>query len=142
MDCLSAKASKLRIELARNVQAYMRVERMSELSEMKCTACRGDEPTLTDTEIAELSPQVPEWHVVQREGIKRLERVFRFRNFAEALAFTNRVGEQAEEEGHHPALLTEWGRVTVTWWTHKIGGLHRNDFIMAAKTDELSEEWT
>ena len=106
---------------------------------MKCTACRGDEPTLTDTEIAELRPQVPEWHGVQREGIKRLERVFRFRNFAEALAFTNRVGEQAEKEGHHPALLTEWGRVTVTWWTHKIGGLHRNDFIMAAKTDELSE---
>jgi 4a-hydroxytetrahydrobiopterin dehydratase len=117
----------------------MRVERMSELSEMKCTACRGDEPTLTDAEVAELRPRVPEWHVVQREGIKRLERVFRFRNFAEALAFTNRVGEQAEEEGHHPALLTEWGRVTVTWWTHKIGGLHRNDFIMAAITDELSE---
>jgi 4a-hydroxytetrahydrobiopterin dehydratase len=112
---------------------------MSELSEMTCTACQGDEPTLTDAEIAQLRPQVAEWHVVQREGIKRLERVFRFRNFAEALAFTNRVGEQAEKEGHHPALLTEWGRVTVTWWTHKIGGLHRNDFIMAAQTDELSE---
>ena len=114
---------------------------MSELSGMYCTACRGDEPTLTDAEVAELRPRVPEWHVVQREGIKRLERVFRFRNFAQALAFTNRVGEQAEEEGHHPALLTEWGKVTVTWWTHKIGGLHRNDFIMAAKTDELFEGW-
>ncbi|HWS82075.1 MAG TPA: 4a-hydroxytetrahydrobiopterin dehydratase [Rubrobacter sp.] len=112
---------------------------MSELSEMKCTACRGDEPTLTDAEIAQMHPQVPGWQVVQREGIKRLERVFRFRNFAQALAFTNRVGEQAEAEGHHPALLTEWGRVTVTWWTHKIGGLHQNDFIMAARTDELSE---
>ena len=75
---------------------------------------------------------------MQREGIKRLERVFRFRNFAQALAFANRVGEQAEEEGTTP-LLTEWGKVTVTWWTHKIGGLHRNDFIMAARTDELSE---
>jgi len=85
-----------------------------------------------------MRPWVPGWKVVEREGIKRLERVFGFRNFAEALAFTDRVGEQAEEEGHHPALLTEWGRVTVTWWTHKIGGLHRNDFIMAAKTDELS----
>jgi 4a-hydroxytetrahydrobiopterin dehydratase len=106
---------------------------------MRCTACRGDEPTLTDAEIAEMHPRVPEWQVVEREGIKRLERVFRFPNFAQALAFTNRVGEQAEEEGHHPALLTEWGKVTVTWWTHKIGGLHRNDFIMAAKTDELSE---
>jgi len=107
---------------------------------MRCTACRGDEPKLTDAEIAELLPQVPEWQVVQREGIKRLERVFKFSNFAQALAFTDRVGEQAEEEGHHPALLTEWGRVKVTWWTHKIDGLHRNDFILAAKTDELFEE--
>ena len=110
---------------------------MSELSEMKCTACRGGEPTLTEAEIGELRLRVPGWQLVEREGIKRLECVFGFRNFAEALAFTDRVGEQAEEEGHHPALLTEWGRVTVTWWTHKIGGLHRNDFIMAAKTDEL-----
>jgi 4a-hydroxytetrahydrobiopterin dehydratase len=115
---------------------------MSELLEMRCSACRGDEPTLTDAEIAELRPQLSEWQVVQREGIKRLEREFRFRNFAQALAFTNRVGEQAEEEGHHPALLTEWGKVTATWWTHKIGGLHRNDFIMAAKTDELFEGGT
>ena len=112
---------------------------MSALSEMRCTACRGDEPTLTDAYIAQMHPQVPEWQVVEREGIKRLERVFGFRNFAQALAFTNIVGEQAEEEGHHPALLTEWGKVTVTWWTHKIGGLHQNDFIMAARTDELFE---
>jgi len=115
---------------------------MGELLQMKCTACRGDEPTLTDAEVAELLPRVPEWQVVQREGIEHLERMFRFRNFAQALAFTNRVGEQAEDEGHHPALLTEWGRVTVTWWTHKIGGLHRNDFIMAAKTDEIFEGGT
>ena len=106
-----------------------------ELNQMKCTACRGGEPPLTESEIAELHPQVVEWSVVKREGIERLERVFKFRNFAEALAFTNKVGEIAEEEDHHPAILTEWGRVTVTWWTHKIKGLHRNDFIMAAKTD-------
>lgn len=112
---------------------------MSELAETKCTACRGNEPTLTEAEIAELRPQVSEGDVVQREGISRLERVFGFHNFAQALAFSNSVGEQAEQEGHHPALLTEWGRVTVTWWTHAIGGLHRNDFIMAAKTDEISE---
>jgi len=87
---------------------------MSELSEMQCTACRGDEPTLADAEIADLRPQVPEWQVVQREGIKRLERVFRFGNFAQALAFANKVGEQAEKEGHHPALLTEWGKVTTS----------------------------
>jgi 4a-hydroxytetrahydrobiopterin dehydratase len=112
---------------------------MSELAKMKCTACRGDEPMLTDAEIEELRPQVPDWQVVEREGVKRLERAFRFDDFAQALAFTNKVGEQAEEEGHHPALLTEWGKVRVTWWTHKIGGLHQNDFIMAARMDELFE---
>ena len=110
---------------------------MEALEQMKCVACRGGEPTVTDEEIAELLPQVPEWRIVERDGIKRLERVFRFRDFAQALAFTNKVGELAEAEGHHPAILTEWGKVTVTWWTHKIKGLHRNDFIMAAKTDPL-----
>ena len=109
---------------------------MSELAQMRCTACQGDEPALTDAEIEELRPQVPDWRVVERDGVKRLERAFKFGDFAQALAFTNRVGEQAEGEGHHPALLTEWGKVTVTWWTHKIGGLHRNDFIMAARTDD------
>jgi 4a-hydroxytetrahydrobiopterin dehydratase len=105
------------------------------LAQMKCVACRRDAPTLTDDEIAELRPHVPDWQVVEIDGIKRVERVFRFDDFAQALEFTNRIGELAEEEGHHPALLTEWGRTTVTWWTHKIKGLHRNDFVMAAKTD-------
>jgi 4a-hydroxytetrahydrobiopterin dehydratase len=106
-------------------------------SQMKCTACRVGEPTVTDAEIAEIHPQVRDWQIVERDGIRRLERTFKFRNFAEALAFTQAVGAAAEEEGHHPAVLTEWGRVTVTWWTHKIRGLHRNDFIMAARTDQL-----
>lgn len=108
-----------------------------ELAQMKCITCRGGEPTLTDAEIAELHLEVPEWSVVERDGIKRLERVFRFQNFAQALTITNRVGELAEAEGHHPAMLTEWGKATVTWWTRKIKGLHRNDFIMAAKTDRF-----
>ena len=107
------------------------------LTQMKCVACRGDEPTVTDAELALFKPEVPEWALVDREGMRRLERAFTFKNFVEALAFTNRVGAAAEEEDHHPALLTEWGRVTVTWWTHKLGGLHRNDFIMAAKTDKV-----
>jgi len=104
---------------------------------MKCVPCRGGEPTLTDAEVVELHPQVPDWQVLERESIKRLERSFKFRNFAQALAFTNEIGKVAEVEGHHAVLVTEWGRVTVTWWTHKIKGLHRNDFIMAAKTDQL-----
>jgi 4a-hydroxytetrahydrobiopterin dehydratase len=110
---------------------------MEALAQMKCVACRGGEPTVTDAEMAEFLPQVPEWKVVERNGIKRLERVFKFPDFVQALAFTNKVGQLAEAEGHHPAILTEWGKVTVTWWTHKIKGLHRNDFIMAAKTDRL-----
>ncbi len=80
---------------------------------------------------------IPEWQIVERENIQRLERTFKFKNFVQAVAFTNQVAEIAEAEGHHPAILTEWGKVTVTWWTHKIKGLHRNDFIMAAKTDRL-----
>jgi 4a-hydroxytetrahydrobiopterin dehydratase len=107
------------------------------LAQMRCVACRRDAPTVTDEEIAELHPQVPEWEILAPNGIKQLKRVFAFDDFAQALAFTMDVGRLAEEQGHHPALLTEWGRATVTWWTHKIKGLHRNDFVMAAKTDEL-----
>ena len=110
---------------------------MDLLQNEKCTACRRDSPRVAEAEILELKPLIPEWTLVERDGIQRLERVFRFSNFAEALNFTNRVGGIAEEEGHHPAILTEWGRVTVTLWTHKIRGLHRNDFIMAAKLDAL-----
>src|SRR5262245_3971828 len=110
---------------------------MAELTAEKCVACRRDAPRVTEADIAELKPQVPDWQMLERDGISRLERVFQFADFVAALAFTNRVGALAEEEGHHPALLTEWGRVTVAWWTHKIRGLHRNDFIMAAKTDAL-----
>lgn len=107
------------------------------LSEMKCSACRGDEPTLTQTEIEAMMAQVPDWEVLEENDVKRLERTFTFRNFVAALDFTNRVGEIAEAEGHHPVITLAWGRATVTWYTHKINGLHDNDFIMAVKTDEL-----
>jgi len=113
---------------------------MDPLTAMKCVPCRGGVPTLSDDQVNELHPQVPGWKLVEREGIKQLERHFKFRNFVHALAFTNQVGNLAEAEGHHPAILTEWGLVTVTWWTHKIKGLHQNDFIMAAKTDQLYSE--
>lgn len=101
-----------------------------------CEPCRAGAPTVTPEEMEALKPQVPDWDVVTRDGEQRLERVFSFPDFARALAFTDRVGALAEEQGHHPALLTEWGRVTVGWWTHKIRGLHHNDFVMAARTDE------
>ena len=110
---------------------------MDDLRGLKCVPCRGDVPPLDDLQIALLKSQVPGWEVIEEDGIKRLRRAFKVKNFAEALAFTNRVGALAESEDHHPVLVTEWGRVTVTWWTHKIKGLHTNDFIMAAKTSEL-----
>ena len=109
---------------------------MATLATMKCVPCRGGEPQVTDAELAEYRQQVPDWQVIEVDGERRVQRVFRFDDFAHALAFTNKIGGLAEAEGHHPAILTEWGRVTVTWWTHAIGGLHRNDFIMAAKTDD------
>jgi 4a-hydroxytetrahydrobiopterin dehydratase len=113
---------------------------MSTLSAERCIACRRDSPRVTEAEIAELRREVPDWRLMERDRTARLERAFHCPSFADALAFTNRVGALAEKEGHHPALLTEWGQVTVTWWTHKIRGLHRNDFIMAAKTDALAAE--
>ena len=110
---------------------------MDDLKNEPCEGCRADAPLVTEAEIAELLPHVSGWHVVEVEGIKQLQREFNFTNFAEALAFTNKVGELAESVGHHPDILTQWGKVTVAWWTHKIKGLHRNDFILASRTSDL-----
>ena len=109
------------------------------LIQEKCVACRADSPRVTDEEIIELSPIIPDWRIFEDHDIKKLERVFKVKDFVEALTLTNAVGDEAEVEGHHPMLTAEWGRVTVTWWTHKIKGLHRNDFIMAARTDRIYE---
>jgi 4a-hydroxytetrahydrobiopterin dehydratase len=110
---------------------------MVALTHEKCEACRADAPKVSDEELSELIRAIPDWNVEVRNGIMQLEKCFSFKTFIEALAFTNKVGELAESEGHHPAILTEWGKTTVTWWSHKIKGLHRNDFIMSAKTDRL-----
>ena len=110
---------------------------MAELKQMKCEPCRGDAPGVSDEEAADLQAKVPEWEGISHDDSKYLQREFKFDNFAQALTFTDKVGALAEEQGHHPSLLTEWGRVRVQWWTHKINDLHQNDFIMAAKTDEL-----
>ena len=111
------------------------------LIEMKCEVCRVGAPLLSDEEIGGLLPQVPDWRVIEQDGMKRLERVFTHKDFVNAIKFTNKIGDIAEEHGHHPALLTEWGKVTVQWWTHKIKGLHRNDFIMAAKSDQVYKDF-
>ena len=106
----------------------------------RCVPCHRGSPLATAEEEAELTPLIPDWTRKERNGVPRLVRTIRTRDYREALAFTQRVGELAEKEGHHPSLLTEWGKVTVSWWTHAIGGLHRNDFLMAAKTDALARE--
>lgn len=111
---------------------------MNKLEQQHCEACRADAPRVTDQERESLHREVPDWRVIKVGGVDQLMREFGFRDFAAALVFTNQVAELAEAENHHPALLLEYGKVTVRWWTHKIGGLHRNDFIMAARTDLLS----
>ncbi len=113
---------------------------MTELSRQSCEACRAGAPRISDADLKTLLPKIPDWSTIVVDDIMRLNRDFKFKNFAQAMAFTNRVGDLAEVAGHHPAILTEWGKVTVTWWTHKIKGLHKNDLIMAARTDEVIED--
>lgn len=110
---------------------------MTDLAEKKCEICRAGAPLASQAETEEFMQQLPAWHIIERDGINRLTRTYDFKNFMEAMSFSNKIAAIAEEGNHHPAILTEWGKVTVTWWSHIIGGLHLNDFIMAAKTDEL-----
>jgi len=113
------------------------VAAMIDLTGKKCEPCKVGAPTATQAETEEYMRQLPEWKLVETDGIKRLTRTYSFNNFTEAMSFSNRVAALAEEENHHPAIVTEWGKVTVSWWSHIIKGLHLNDFIMAAKTEEL-----
>ena len=110
---------------------------MNELYRKTCKPCKSGSLIMTSEEITNNHTLIPEWEIQENMEVKKLHRVFKFKNFEQALAFTNRLGEIAESEGHHPSILTEWGKVSVTWWTHKVHGLHINDFIMAAKTDKL-----
>ncbi len=111
---------------------------LPDLPRGNCTACRKGAPVVTREEIEQFMPQLHgDWKIVNRSGIPCLERALHLENFVQALELAAAIGAIAEEQGHHPALLVEWGLLTVTWWTHAIGNLHRNDFIMAAKTDRL-----
>ncbi len=113
---------------------------MSDLAQQKCVPCEGGLPPADSQEIQTLSADIPHWQVIEERGIKQLQRSFKFSDWQAAMAFSQQVGDAAEAAGHHPALLTEWGKVTVTWWTHAIGGLHKNDFVMAARTDEIFKD--
>lgn len=111
---------------------------MTDLTSQRCEVCRVGAPQATREEIEEYKPQIPDWEIIDVGGIDRLQRTYKFKNFAQALEFANKVGTIAEEQDHHPAILVEYGKVTVTWYTHKIEGLHANDFIMAARSDRLA----
>lgn len=108
-----------------------------QLLNQECEACRADAPKVDDAELALLIKEIPDWVPQVNDGVMMLEREYKFKNFKLALAFTNKVAALAEAEFHHPSITTEWGKVTVIWWTHAISGLHKNDFICAAKTDAL-----
>ncbi len=109
---------------------------MEQLHEGRCIPCEGGVPPANEAEIMTYLAQLPDWEILEMDQVKHLTKSFIFDNFVHALAFTNSVGQLAEQAGHHPVLVTEWGKVTTTWWTHSIGGLHKNDFIMAAQTEE------
>jgi len=109
---------------------------MTDLTAKHCIPCRGGVPPLTGAELAALTIQLGrDWHVVDGH---HLEREFVFPDFKSALAFTNRIGELAETEGHHPDICLAWGKVRLTIWTHKIDGLTESDFILAAKAERLA----
>jgi 4a-hydroxytetrahydrobiopterin dehydratase len=109
---------------------------MANLLDLHCKRPNAGE-ALTESEIVEYAEQVPDWKVLERDGIPQLEREFRFKNFAQALAFTVQIGILAEKEDHHPAVTTEWGKVKVVYWTHVVKALHLNDFISAARADKI-----
>ena len=108
---------------------------MGELAQRQCVACKGGVPPLAGNDLAALTQQLNAgWRVVNEH---QLEREFKFPDFRQALRFTNRVGELAEEQNHHPDIYLAWGKVKLTLWTHKIDGLTESDFIFAAKVDQL-----
>ena len=108
-----------------------------ELDKKSCVPCKGGVPTLTDTEIKKLVPNVPGWKVIEVDAIKRIEKTYEHKDFVEAMKFVNKVADIAEGEGHHPDLHIHWNKVRIEVWTHKIKGLHENDFILAAKIEKL-----
>ncbi len=109
---------------------------MTRLTEMHCSRPQKGEG-LSDDKIAQYREQVPEWDLQDVDGIPRIARQYKFKNFSQALAFAVQIGILAEKEDHHPKLTTEWGKVEVAFWTHFIQGLHLNDFIAAAKSDRI-----
>jgi 4a-hydroxytetrahydrobiopterin dehydratase len=114
------------------------VELVSDLAASSCEACRIDAPLVSDDEASILINEIEGWDVID-DGVKKLKKEFSFSNYSDSVDFSNKVADIAEKEDHHPQIILEWGKVTVIWWSHKIKGLHKNDFICAAKTNNLSK---
>ena len=108
------------------------------LAKMSCEACRADSPAVPEAEYTVLLETLPGWEIVRVDGVVQLTKTYTPADFASALELANRIGAAAESEDHHPCIVLEWGRLTVSWWTHTIGGLHMNDFILAARCEALA----
>ena len=113
---------------------------MSDLSNLPFEVCHKDSPAVDQQQATALLEQLAGWDIHVIDGIPQLQRVYRFKNFVNAMLFANRITELAEQENHHPSILVEWGKLRLTWWTHTIKGLHKNDFIMAARSDDAFQE--
>ena len=111
---------------------------MSDLASNTCEACRIDAPRVSDDETSLLIKEIEGWDLIN-DGIKKLKKEFSFSNYSDSVDFSNKVADMADKEDHHPQIILEWGKVTVIWWSHKIKGLHKNDFICAAKTNKISK---
>ena len=111
---------------------------MSDLASSACEACRIDAPTVSNNEASMLIKEIEGWDLIN-DGIKKLKKEFSFLNYSDSVDFSNKVADMADKEDHHPQIILEWGKVTVIWWSHKIKGLHKNDFICAAKTNKISK---
>ena len=111
---------------------------MNDLASSSCEACRIDAPIVSDDEASLLIKEIEGWDLIN-DGIKKLKKEFSFSNYSDSVDFSNKVADMADKENHHPQIILEWGKVTVFWWSHKIKGLHKNDFICAAKTNNISK---
>lgn len=110
---------------------------MSRLMDMRCEPCSGNASLATSDEITQWSAETPDWQIIERDGVAQLYRCIKTANFVESIDLAQRIAQIAEASNHHPQLTVNWGSLEIYWWTHKLRGLHRNDFIMAAMTDEL-----
>ena len=111
---------------------------MSDLALSTCEACRIDAPMVSDDEAFILIKEIEGWDLID-DGVKKLKKEFSFSKYSDSVNFSNKVSDMAEQEDHHPQIILEWGKVTVIWWSHKIMGLHKNDFICAAKTNNINK---